>query len=122
MGVVNGNMILTPSLFVNRTGSLRGDNRSLGDHLCVSGGTRLVVPARHILSTTVRTSGNGGGMNAANGNVNPACASGMDHANLHMNSVLRGFRRGCTTRGTTRLGAVTDLKCASFSVARMRGA
>lgn len=120
MGVVNGNIILSPTLFGTRTRSLRTSKRGLGSELRVSGGTRLVLPARHVLSTTCRTTGKSTGMNAAKGNVNPACASGIDHGNIHMNSVLSGFSRGCTTTGTHRRRVLGKLGCAC-SLARVRG-
>lgn len=120
IGVVNGKIILSPTLFGTRTRSLRTSNRGLGRHLRVSGGTRLVLPARHVLSTTCRTTGNSTGMKAAKGNVKPACASGVDHGNIHMNSVLRSFSGGCTTTGTHRRRVLGNLGC-RCSVARVRG-
>lgn len=120
MGVVNGNIMLSPTLFGTRTRTLRTSKRPLGRHLRVSGGTRLVLPARHVLSTTCRTTGKSTGIKAANGKVNPACASGMDHGNIHMNSVLRGFSRGCTTTGTHRRRVLGDLGC-RCSLTRLRG-
>lgn len=119
MGIVNGNIMLSPLLFRRRTRTLTTDKRSLAGRLYVSGGTRLVLPARHVLSTTCRTTGKSNGVNAANGNVNPACASGVDHGNLHMNSLLRGFSRGCTTTGTERRTVLHSLGC-RCSVARLR--
>ncbi len=121
MGVVNGNYIMTPSLFVTRTHRLRATKCSLGRHLRVDGHTRLVLPARHILSHTCRTTGKGTGMNAAKGNVKPACDSGTTHVKLHINSVLRGFSRGCGTLGTHRRRVLGSLNFASCSVARRRG-
>lgn len=119
-GVVNGNIIVSTILFHRRTRTLTTDNRSLAGRLYVSGGTRLVLPARHVLSTTCRTTGNDTGVNAANGNVNPACASGIDHGNVHINSILdTSFQRVCTQTGTHRRDVLHNLNC-RCSVTRLR--
>lgn len=102
--VVNGNITLSVSEFVDRLRSVGGTN--LGPGLLISRHYRVLVPCRIGLSRCRRRELNGTTFNSAGDNVTPFFSSGCTGVNVRMGRLFSSSALGTGLRGVYALGGL----------------